>query len=130
MPRRVEPLVKHAHKVVSFPVFNNEINVVRTTNIEKSVRHFKELRGQLPNDYDFKDLHGLTVLTSVSGIWVFLPIKNTPETDAHEAYHAIRHLLEYAGVKLQSEVVAYHLGHLVGAMQLTPKEYTRIKRKK
>jgi hypothetical protein len=47
--------VKHAHKVVSFPVFNNEINIVRTTSIEQSVQSFKETRGQLSDDYDFKN---------------------------------------------------------------------------
>jgi hypothetical protein len=33
---------------------------------------------------------------------------------AHESYHAIVGMLKHLGMELENEVVAYHLGHLVG----------------
>lgn len=33
---------------------------------------------------------------------------------AHEAWHCIFHLMSAVGAKLEDEVVAYHLGYLVG----------------
>ena len=33
---------------------------------------------------------------------------------AHESWHAVRRMLEWAGAELDNEVVAYHLGYIVG----------------
>lgn len=40
-------------------------------------------------------------------------------TIAHECWHVVRRMFEWAGAELENEMVAYHLGHLVG-------EVTRI----
>lgn len=119
---------KQALKYVSFPVFNNGVHVVRTENIEKSIAHFKQTRDQLPKGYSFRDTAGFTLVTNESDIWVFLPFKAKPDTDAHEAFHAVRHMLMYAGVELDNELFAYHLGYLVREMQPDGSLY-KIKRK-
>lgn len=44
---------------------------------------------------------------------LFLPLDVTPDTIAHESWHAVRRMLLYCGAELDNEVVAYHLGFFV-----------------
>lgn len=45
--------------------------------------------------------------------FIFIKPNASNGTIAHEAYHAVCHLMKYTGVDLENEVVAYHLGYLV-----------------
>lgn len=45
---------------------------------------------------------------------VIVPPDASAGTVAHESWHAVRHMLLYVGCTLDSELVAYHLGYLVG----------------
>jgi len=45
--------------------------------------------------------------------YIFLRPDANAGTIAHEAWHAVHHLLEDSGVELDHECTAYHLGYLV-----------------
>ena len=46
--------------------------------------------------------------------WLVLGLKPSEDTIAHEAAHAVRHILRYVGARPDDETYAYHLGYLVG----------------
>ena len=124
--------IRHGIKLVAFPVINNHVHVVRTTNIRQSVELIKETRDQLSPDFCFRGVRGLTLVTENDEIYIFVPWKRSSGTDAHEAYHAVRHLLGQQGIEMENEVVAYHLGYLVEAMQIdkpTRKQLTKRNKK-
>lgn len=54
-------------------------------------------------------------MTAASRTYLFFKKKDaTPGTIAHEAWHAIYHMLkDFAGAEIEDETVAYHLGYLV-----------------
>ena len=45
--------------------------------------------------------------------FVFLPYSASVGSIAHESWHVVRRMMEHAGVELDNEAVAYHLGFLV-----------------
>jgi hypothetical protein len=44
---------------------------------------------------------------------LFFKMSNTPGIIAHEAWHAVFRMFEWAGAELDNEMVAYHLSFLV-----------------
>jgi hypothetical protein len=45
--------------------------------------------------------------------WIILPFDAPCSSVAHEAWHAVRRMLDYCGAEQENEVVAYHLGYVV-----------------
>jgi hypothetical protein len=96
------------HKL-RFPVFGDyPVQIVFCDNIHKEAKRAKHV---LPSDDGSEEAY--TAVTTSGCICVF---NRTPdaETVAHEAYHAIVALLKFSGANTEEELVAYHLGYLVG----------------
>jgi hypothetical protein len=97
---------QHSHKI-QFPIFSGyQIRVTFTSDIEAAVT--KEMGGDWPSDsaaYTVQGPHGSHIILSHTA---------TAEDIAHEAFHAIWALMKWTGAELEEEVVAYHLGHVVG----------------
>lgn len=100
-------------KILSYPVFQGYyVHVVFTDNLKKSAASRFVKGTEFSAKMDAAE--AIHLPSSHGRSLVLLPYKASPGTIAHEAYHAIRYMLkEYAGVKLDNEIVAYHLGHLV-----------------
>lgn len=93
---------------IKFPVFNDHvIKVLVVSNMERTGRAINaDLSGCVAafvEDLDNVRLSRIVFSNDLS-----------PNTIAHEAAHAIRHMLKVSGVRVDDEVFAYHLGHLVG----------------
>lgn len=51
-----------------------------------------------------------------------LPFDVTPGVIAHEASHVVWGIMKFIGAEFEDEVVAYHIGHLVGKVHAWQKE--------
>ena len=97
------------HKL-RFPVFGNyPVKIVFCADIFKEG---KRLGASFPSG-DEKDEEAFTAVNPAGCTCVF-GYKPDAETIAHEAYHAIVALLKFSGASAEEELVAYHLGYLVG----------------
>lgn len=96
-------------KIVTFPVFSNyTVYIVFTDSISES--KFKRYGNRDETD----NAHGLHVSTKSGDSHLLYKIEDAPTGIlAHEAWHAIFRMFEWAGVELDNESVAYHLGYLV-----------------
>ena len=97
-----------------FPVFHNyEIKVVSSSNIKKAVKKFEHTKNISAEDLE--DSHALHFWVKDEDMsYIFLPHKTTISATVHEAYHAIRRMLNVFGVDVDdNEIVAYHLGYMV-----------------
>lgn len=97
---------------IEFPVFFNYIvHVEVTSDLKKSMLKYPPTKDILMED-DCKD--AITVhVCDASFSFIFLHYTASVGTIAHESWHAVKHMLEYMGVELDSETVAYHLGYMV-----------------
>jgi hypothetical protein len=100
--------------VLTFPVFSDyKIVTTITKDLSETSRYIAD-RDYLKdhNGSDTADAFTATFpLKSLSRIYL-LPDPDMG-TVAHEAYHAVRALLERFGCKDDEEVIAYHLGYIV-----------------
>jgi hypothetical protein len=96
----------HRH-TINFPIFSYRITVVFTADIP---RECKRLTSEDPTPGTI----ALTVLNGDGFSHILLPHDACAESIAHESFHAIYHLMTRAGAQLEDEVIAYHLGHVVG----------------
>lgn len=102
---------------VNFPVFGYCIGVLFADDVNKTAGHY--FKGFVPEEgtyafhFPFK---------GENRSMIFLPFKADAGTIAHEAYHAVRRMLEHIGIglyedagttQLDNEGVAYHLGYLI-----------------
>lgn len=98
----------HRHKI-KFPIFGYEIRVSFVSSLkDEAVR----MNADAPGDDTAK---AWTVLNSEHPYaHIVLQHDASAEIIAHESFHAIWALMTWAGAALEDEVVAYHLGHVVG----------------
>jgi hypothetical protein len=96
----------HRH-TIHFPIFGYKIIVVFTADLR---RECKRLSREDPDP----EAVALTVMNSDGFSHILLPHNTGAESIAHEAFHAVYHLMTRAGAELEDEVIAYHLGHVVG----------------
>lgn len=101
------------------------VNVCITPDIRKSREHRDPILGELP------DKVGQPVgLFCGKGrqLYIFLGPIFDPDTVAHESYHAVDYIMAYLGVEHRdAEVMAYHLGWIVGKIS---EIYLKIKKEK
>ena len=95
-------------RIVKFPVLSNYfVHVVLTRNIAHSRKGRYGTIGEA---------EGAAAMSSVAvnghGPLFFQP-SNTAGIIAHEAWHAVFRMFEWAGAGLDNEMVAYHLSYLV-----------------
>lgn len=97
---------------VRFPVFSYNVFVIFTNDINKSRNRLSDILGQCSIvDNTTQGLHSHNEESSLSVI--FLKKRCTYGTVAHECYHALCAMFEYAGAMIEEEVMAYHLSYLV-----------------
>lgn len=97
-------------KWLRFEVFSRyAIRLIFSSDLRKSAMgRF----GHMPSD-EFTDAFVFHVKDH-SQSYIFLPLKVSESTVAHEAWHVIHNVMTFAGVEaFDDEVVAYHLGWLV-----------------
>ena len=95
-------------KDIIFPVFvGYRIHVVFTDDLRKSriARYGDEGLSE-----EAAAMH--CIAKNGNAHLIFNTEKANPGILAHESWHAIRGMLEWAGAELDNEVVAYHLGYL------------------
>ena len=107
--------MKVLKKTVKFPVFSNyRINIIAATDIKKYMSENSEFCDVCMSDDD-SNTEAITLHSHETGASaIVVPLSASVNTIAHECYHAVRKMLEMHDVELGNEVVAYHLGYLVG----------------
>jgi hypothetical protein len=100
--------------IVKFPAWNYDIHVTLTSDVDLSTTRRQRYIDGCELMYSYA--HGGCHIGHKGALesWVILPMDAPCSSVAHEAWHAIRHMMVSAGADLDSETVAYHLGYLVG----------------
>ena len=94
---------------VEFPIFCDYIvHIEITSDMKKSLQKYKQTKSIETDDAT----GGLAVHTDGSFSYIFLPYNTSVGDIAHEAWHVVKHMMDYVGVELDSETCAYHLGFL------------------
>jgi hypothetical protein len=96
-------------RTVVFPVFSRYgVHVVFTDDIARSKKH------RYGNDRDCDNAEAMHIPNVGGTSYLLFKYDAGPRIIAHECWHAVRGLLLWVGAELDNEVVAYHLGYLVG----------------
>jgi hypothetical protein len=121
-PRCTPYCVAHNHKpekklgflLIEFPVFGDYIVHVEEGKDFVAMGQKYKIEGIEDTD---QTCDGLTVHKKGVG-FSFIFFKPNPcfGNIAHEAYHAVRHMLRWSGCDLDNETVAYHLGYVVNCI--------------
>lgn len=106
---RMEKELKSRHINIKFPVLGEyRVRVVVTSDLKKSL----EQHG-IPADADDNSTYAMAVHEDGTGYSaIFLPYGANISSVVHESWHVIRRMMEYLGIELDNETVAYHLGYL------------------
>lgn len=101
------------HKTkIRFPVFSDyTVHVVVTEDIMEARAELDYLLGPCGGGAA-SALHSYPADHPVSYLF-FNPVLLTYGVVAHETWHCVRAMLEWAGARMENEVVAYHLGYIV-----------------
>jgi hypothetical protein len=95
-------------KTICFPAFSRyKMHVVFTDDIARS----KQARYGNPTGCEGAE--AIHIPNEGGSSHLFFRMNAGPRIIAHEAWHAVRSLLLWAGAGLDNEVVAYHLGYVV-----------------
>lgn len=87
-----------------------DVHVEFSSNPQKALLKYPETKNV---EYG-KDTQGIAIhCKDESRSFIFLPFHVSAGTIAHEAWHVIRRMMDYLGIELDNEAVAYHLGYLV-----------------
>ena len=106
-------MAKTRHTIFEFPVFCHYIfHVEITSDIVKSLKKYPSCE-KVEIDPD-GNTGALTVhVLDDSFSFIFLQPNASVGTIAHESWHGVMRMMEYVGVDVDHETVAYHLGFLV-----------------
>lgn len=106
------PELKEGDGYMEFDVYGYRVHIVFTNDLQASRNKINTLIGGKC------DVDGAAAIHASNGnvSHIFFKWDATPEQIAHESWHCIRRLMEYIGATLENEIVAYHIGHLVGAI--------------
>lgn len=111
---RVTKPKTHHELQLGFPIFSNyQVVIVFTENIPASVAYLSD-RDYFNTPYVGASTAACHLLPEDRGIgYVLFPLRIHAGAIAHECWHAIYGLMNFAGVKFEDEFIAYHLGYLV-----------------
>jgi hypothetical protein len=94
--------------IVKFPVLSNYfVHVIFTDNIARS------RKGRYGTEGASEGAAALSSVAVGGHGHLFFKRTNTEGIVAHEAWHAVFRMFEWAGAELDNEMVAYHLSYLV-----------------
>jgi hypothetical protein len=110
---------EHMHEVY-FAAFQYYVRIIISDDVVVSRKKRDGILGELFDESECLGMHCCNRPDATS--YLFLTYHSLPSTIAHEAWHAVRRMLVFCGAELDSEVVAHHLGYLVGEI------HTQIKR--
>lgn len=96
----------HRHSI-KFPAFGGY--VIRVVFTDNAAAEFVRLKEPKPGDAE-----AWTITDPEGYAHILLKHDVDAETIAHESFHAVFSLMRFAGAAMEEEVVAYHLGHVVG----------------
>ena len=96
---------------VTFDAFDYLVRVTFTDDVVAARVKIDSIVGKYPGG-PAGAIHSWADDNPVS--YLFLPYDARPSTIAHECWHVVRQMLRICGAELENEVVAYHLGWLVG----------------
>jgi hypothetical protein len=102
---------KDYEKVIKFPIFSHyKVHIIFSDDIRKSkkVRYGSDEFADGASAVHCHDSDGHSHCIYDIG-------KSCTGTIAHESWHAVWAMLKWAGVEIENEVVAYHLGYIVQA---------------
>jgi hypothetical protein len=97
---------------LEFPVFSGyTVHVEITSDIQKSLAKYPPTKCAIDDE---NNTHAITIhVINEPFTFMFLPYNVSVGTIAHESWHAVKRMMEYMDVELDSETVAYHLGYSV-----------------
>jgi hypothetical protein len=96
---------------LNFEAFDYRVRIIFTSNVVGS----RTKRDSLLGRYDGASALAMhDYVPDKAQSYLFLPLDAAASTIAHECWHVVRRMLALCGAGLDNEVVAYHLGHLVG----------------
>jgi hypothetical protein len=108
----LEEIMKSRFTTVEFPVFSDfTIHIEVASDFEKAVKKYPSIADVAGPEDHLAD--ALTIYDGGHVCFIFLKSNTSAGTVAHEAWHAIRHMMQRMGVELDNEGVAYHLSYLV-----------------
>lgn len=99
-------------KTVKFAVLNDyKVKIVLTHDLDKALKSFKHTTDV---ESGGETTGGIAIHVNEERLsYIFIPYGSSTGSMAHEAYHAVRHMLDECSIELENEVVAYHLGYLM-----------------
>lgn len=119
-----QPEYRERSKVFIIEVFNYTIKVVVTNDVKKAGE-----RHGVPITKNFAAFHTAAIDAPVS--FIVLPENVNESTLAHECSHCVWAIMDMIGAKLEDEIFAYTLSHLIEKITAFVKnEPSRIKRVK
>lgn len=117
--KRVKVYIRNAR--LRFDVFGFDVHFVETDNYTAAMDHFK-LRDHGDGPKDTTEAFTWNA-TAGNESYIFTERNPSIHTIVHECWHAVKHMLDFRGVRMENETVAYHLDHLVKyAMKFYKKE--------
>ena len=118
--------------LIEFAIFSNyAIRVEFADDLVKAAKRYKDIADSVSEEED-SDADAMTIYDGSTTSYIFLQPGRTYGTIAHEALHAVNHMMKKLGIKedKRNEVTAYHLGFVVDSIVAFRKKQTRGKRGK
>ena len=101
-------------KTVYFAVWDYYVYVIVTEDFDASADKLK-LRSDDADSLNDGTTGGASLhVKDNAESYLLIKPNATVKVVAHESWHCVRRMLEYAGAELDNETTAYHLGYLAG----------------
>lgn len=101
-------------KSIFFAAWDYYVHIIVTNNFDATAHKLKLERDDT-DSLDDKTVGGVCFHVKDNGVsYLFIRPKAIVRVVAHEAWHCVCRILEYADAELDNETVAYHLGYLTG----------------
>ena len=100
--------IRKAH--FTFPVFNYyTVRVVVAPDTNAALAGYRDLKEFVEKG---RSREARVFSSNSHHCYMFLPSGASVRTIAHECWHVVKTMMDYTGIKLENEVVAYHMGYL------------------
>src|SRR5581483_9327451 len=120
-----------ARAILDFDVFGYRVTFVFTNDLQRARDEYDEVIGRHFDATGAGAFHTAVDEAMDNRSFIFFKENAQAEQIAHEASHVIFRMLKWAGVvENDSEVFAYHLGHLVGNISRAQEKLIPVRRRK
>ena len=101
--------------IIEFPVLSHYcVHVEVASDIREAILKHKIIKHVVDESFPGKDQAvAVHVRDDCFSFMFFRPNPSVDEV-THECWHVILRIMEHLGAKLDNEIIAYHLGYLVG----------------